>query len=445
MISQKITLAINNPIKTLRFLFKYLNKKSNLFFHPPDKILTRLIKKDENTNQNQSIINQIEIENDLVDSISIYENIISVPLEKIEDSNFYYGGLINEKYKLIKEAIHFDAGHSIQKLSTSFDTQKIFNQSIPEIEDAVVFGGILFNHFGHFLLDSLARLWAYKFVEKLNPYIFFYAPWGKPNYLEKNNYVNQILTGFGIPHEKIVFIDRLIKFKKIIVPHQKYGSDYTENPDSIFLDFVRDFKIKNDLPKEFEKADKIYVSRSKMPITSGRIIAESLFEEYLISNGYKILYPERYNLFQQLTIYNNAKKIIFCSGSALHACILLPNLSADVAIIARWKDPNDNLYLTKQFRGYGKSVLGIDALRGQYCFSTHSSDYAYVDALSDVDWYKASIFLERQGFVDTLFNNFNELDYSNIVRGELQEYMQKKFLYIQSPKFIDFIMAKCKE
>jgi capsular polysaccharide biosynthesis protein len=70
------------------------------------------------------------------------------------------------------------------------------------------------------------------------------------------------------------------------------------------------------------------------------IRGESLFEEYFISEGYKIFYPEKFDFFQQLTVYNNAKKIIFCGGSAAHACLLLPDLQADVAVILRWSGSN---------------------------------------------------------------------------------------------------------
>ena len=197
-------------------------------------------------------------------------------------------------------------------------------------------------------------------------------------------------------------------------------------------------RLSPDIPKGFENADKIYVSRTKMGIESGRIIAERLFEEYLKSNGYKILYPEFYTFFQQLTIYSNAKKIIFCSGSPVHTCILLPDLQADVAIIARCQHPCDNLYMTMQFKGYGKTVLGVDALRGQYQFGEYFSF-----ALSDVDWYEASIILKRQGFVHTPFDSFNQLDYYNLIRCELQSYIKAK-LKSGNPKFIDFMM-KLKE
>jgi hypothetical protein len=248
-----------------------------------------------------------------------------------------------------------------------------------------------------------------------------------------------VLTGFGIPHKKLIFLDQSVRLKKVIIPYQKYGTlnEYAKDLDPVFQNFVKKFRFKNDIPKGFERADRIYVSRSKLPIDAGRVIGETLFEEYLISNGYKILYPERYSLFQQLTIYNNAKKIIFCSGSAVHTCILLPDLKADVAIIARakWQCPDDNLFLMQQFQGYGKDVLGIDTLRGQYQFEQFESNFEH--ALAEVDWYKASLLLEKQGFVDNPFNSFEQINYSSLVKHELQNYIQA---ISENSRFIDFMM-----
>jgi hypothetical protein len=430
----------------LRSVRRRLDRNPRLLLHSSHAAWVKASRKypSRKINQNQSVISKLE--NGLVDGISIHKNLISYPLSKERyDQGEYLGGLINSNtYELVKEAIHsgsqlYGGEHLCQKLP-SFEIQSDIKKDlsqVPEIEAIVLFGGILFNHFGHFLLESLGRLWAYKFVKELDPYICFYAPDGIPDYLRRSNFVNQIMTGFGIPHDRLIFINSLVKLKEVIVPCQKYGWGIFKKPDSVFLDFVKSFSFKNDVPKEFTDVDKIYVSRTRLPFksgmnTHGRMIAERLFEEYLTANGYQVLYPERYHLFQQLSIYNNAKKIIFSSGSALHACILLPDLRADVAIIARWQDPKDNLFHTEQFQGYGKSVLGIDALRGQYQLGLE-----HWDALSDVDWYKASLLLKEQGFVNTDFSSFNHLDPRHLIRSELENYIQE---VLHDHRFTDFMM-----
>ena len=383
----------------------------------------------------------LKVEKKLIDEILIYEEVLSYPLARslVQDTEYtkYSGGLINTKtYQLIAEAVHTDEGNYCQELPT-FNFHELAHKKISELKYPLLFGGILFNNFGHFLLESLSRLWAYDFVREIDPYILFYTPYGYPDYLDKNNYINQVLTGFGIPLKRIVFINQLVKIDKVLIPIQKYGHGYLTNPDAIFLNFIRSFRFKHDTPKGFENADKIYVSRSKMPIDSGKPIAENLFEEYLLSNGYKVFYPEKFSLYQQLTVYHNAKKIIFCDGGAIHTCILLADLQADIAIIVRRRDPRwSGRFMAEQFEGYGKSVLWIDEVSGQYQFGRETWD-----ALSSVNWYKVSISLENERFVNTRFNSFNQTEYSNLAKYELKKYIQKLSNSNNNDSFIEFMMG----
>jgi hypothetical protein len=420
--------------KTKKFALRFLRRHPNLIFHSPQVALTEMNRKSSSNNINQ--LKVLEVENKLIDKISIHEEVILYPLvQKKNDQlmgEFYSGGLIDSRsHKLIESAIHYNGVSYCQELPNSY--KKGFIQDCLEIKNTVLFGGIIYNHFGHFLAESLGRLYAYKFVREYDPYILYYAPWGVPNYLEKNNYVNQILSGFNIPLKRLVFINRVARLRKALIPNQEYGFGYMEKPDPIFLDFIKTFKFKADIPKGFENADKIYVSRAKLPNSKGKQIGENLFEEYLKSNGYTIFYPESYNLFEQLTLYKNAKKIIFSDGSAVLACILLPDLMADVAIVARRRDPHRNIRLsTDCFKGYGKNILWIDAISGQYQFGLGTWD-----ALSEINWYEVSTLLKSHQFVDTLFNDLDRIDYSNIVRYELRNYIEE---VSRDREFIDFMM-----
>lgn len=377
-------------------------------------------------------------------TISVYEEVIVYPLKNLAYHN-YYGGLIsNSTYELLTEAVYLNnAGIPCQHL-TDFNAQENLSKNLPHIAGTFLYGGLLMSHYGHFLTESLGRLWAYELVKDLNPYICFYAPWSIPNYLDENNYVNQILTGFGIPPERLVILNQLSILEKVIVPRQKY--DYITRPDSVFLRFCKDFTFRNDCPQGFENADKIYVSRTNLPKTDeseagvfvyGRVIAESLFEEHLISQGYKIFHPELYNLFQQLTVYNSAQKIIFFSGTAVHSCILVPNLQADVAIIARAKGGE---FFHNQLQKYSQSVFYIESIRAQYQFGI--PEYS---ALADIDWYKVTTLLKERGFVNDILN-LNRDEYNRLVKSEVQTYIKllSSDTIYHHKHFIEFMM-KLKE
>jgi capsular polysaccharide biosynthesis protein len=392
------------------------------------KILVVLSRTGSRPNR-QSTLNTVE--NFSVPGLSRHEEVISYPLRPGKSTN-HAGGLIDGKtYELLDEAVLVANKKPRQELpSLTPDDLRI----LPYLEDTILYGGIVYNHFGHFLIESICRLWAYDYFKKYNLKIGFYAPWGKPRYLYRNNFVNQVFRGFNIPLDKIYFLDRPLRLKQVIVPSQRYGFDHLGQPDHEFLEFIRSFHFDFGLPKAFAGAEKIYVSRSKLPISAGRPVASEIFEKYLAANGYQILHPEQYTLYQQLSILKNAQKIIFCDGSAVHSCILIPDLTAQVAVISRRRDPLQRNYrdTTAQFRGYGKSILWIDTIIDQYQLGMEPWD-----ALSYVDWHETSCMLKQNGFVETIFSDF--LDKMKLIKNELKVYVKE---ISNHPKFIDFLIEQ---
>lgn len=409
---------------------RLLKRRINLLFFS-HKVAFDKARRQSVQNNNQSLSGSIE--KSLMDGLNYHQDVISYPLieGKVKD---YAGGLINRNsFTLIDEAIHLNYRKTLSQELPDVNASDLMNPNLIEITHPVLFGGIFWNNFGHFLLESLARLWAYEHVRQLDPYILFYLHWIPPNYLEKQNYAYQVLAGFNIPHNRILFTDQPVIIKDIIIPFQKYGYEYCKNPDAVFMKFIQSFRYPQIIPKGFENTDKLYVSRSKIPDGAGKPIGEKLFDDYLITNGYAIFHPESYTLYQQLTLYSRIKKIIFCDGGAIHGCILLPDLKAEVAIIARRRDADyDCREITDQFIGYGKEVFWIDAVKEQYQFGLESWD-----AVSFVDWLEVSVQLQSRGFVNNVFESFNKLDKHDLIFNELYKHIQS---VSNKPGFTEFLM-----
>jgi hypothetical protein len=375
---------------------------------------------------NQRTIQEIEaIVNDIGGEVTIHENPVSFPVKDAKVGYDFQGGLIDVKtLQLIKEAVLIRNNKISQEMPEwDFSSNKI--TTLPEIDGIYIYGGILFNNFGHFLLESISRLWAYDLFKRFDPYILFYAPWGIPDYKNKNNYMYQLFKAFGIPIKRIVFITEIVQLKRIITP------------DSRFINFIKTADLPDRLHKAGRYADKIYVSRSKLPFNTGRPLGEAEFEKYLQTNDYLVIHPEKLSLYEQIAIYGKAKKIIFCDGGAIYATVLLPHLSADVAIVARRRDYRGNYKeLTEHFYGYKKTVLWIDEVIGQYQYGLETWD-----AAAEIDWQKVSITLKEEGFTKTTFEALHTPAYDDIKRTELQQYIQS----IQwNPLFLNY-MQKLKE
>jgi capsular polysaccharide biosynthesis protein len=423
--------VVKTPLRfTKKYVYSLLNSLHNLSI--------KLNNKNKLAN-NVDKLDFINIQDRLPKTISLHKDVISYPLKQISNhekrpsGELFSGGLINSKtHTLIENAIHYNGLYHCQEIPEDYEFKKTTRHYI-QINKTVLYGGILYNHFGHFLAESLGRLYAYKYVREADPGIMFYAPWGIPSYLDKSNYVNQVLSGFNIPLNKLIFVDKITKIKSILVSNQIYGFGYMENVDLEFLNFMRTFKYDYKISKKFKNSSKIYVSRSKQKGKAGKSIGENLFEAYLTLNGYIIFYPEQHDLSEQLSIYSNADKIIFLDGSAVLACILLPDIRADIAIIARRRDTKRSIRAAIDcFSGYGKTMLWIDCVTGQYHFGAESWE-----ALAEIDWLKVSNMLKENSFVDVILEDFEQNNFSNLAKTEIKEYIQE---ISKNPSFINFMM-----
>ena len=430
MMSQRIIGLIkkNRRAKELvKFFLQFVNREPRYFFCSPYHVQAPRIKLPV-----QSSGNKLEdIEHGLIKDISLYRDVISFPLDGGRVKS-HKGGITDGKtYTLIREAIHFN-GELCQE-PPELDLSILRDANLPVVKHVVLYGGIMYNNFGHFLLESLGRIWCYQHVKDLDPYILFYTYWGDPNYFDRKNYVHQVLQGFGIPLTRIIFINKIARIEKLIVPAQKYGYEFCRKPDGIFMDFIRSFSFPLSVPGGFEQADHIYVSRARLSSNLGKLIGENLFEIFLKSCGYVMFYPEQHSIYEQLSVYGRAKKIIFADGGALHACILLPDLQAEIAIISRRRDPkwipSD---IADQFRGYGKTVLWVDGVKDQYQFGLDTWN-----AISTIDWYAVSETLREHGFVDGAFTRFSEMDYNYQVRKDLKQFISQ---VQNNPRFVNFMM-----
>jgi hypothetical protein len=416
-------------------LRRILKRRFGLIFFSPAKALKAACRKPAGQNTLAVLITTAQYVR-LAKEISIHENVVSYPLtEAISESDpgiHYFGGLANPAtQKLIREAIHCRGVAGTQALPMS-SIEKYSPDKGLEIRQPVLYGGILFNHFGHFIVESLCRLYAYPMVREIDPFILFHSQWGLPRYLEKNNFVNQVLTGLGIPVDRLIFVEQVARISEVIIPTQKYGFGFTRQPDELFVKFVRSFQFKHKVPGGFEKAEKIYVSRSNLQ-NKGRQIGEKIFEAYLAGEGYRMFYPERHTFFEQLTVYTRAERLIFSEGSALFSCIFLPEMKADVAVVCRRREPHQSTSGTTDcLHGFGKNILWIDAVRGQYQFGLDTWD-----ALADIDWCEVSRLLREHGFVNNLFRNLTGDDYQALVRSELREYLR---VISGNQKFVDYMM-----
>mgnify|MGYP005806565481 CR=1 FL=1 len=206
-----------------------------------------------------------------------------------------------------------------------------------------LFGGYLFSAYGHFLAESIHRLWPLfdddQFCDL--PVIFQSFPRYKERLDKLLPFMEDILAYLKIDASRIVLVNEPVFVQELLVPTQvKWLKDPEVNRAYVkrFEAFSRNIKTTSE--------KKVYVSRNGY-MYSGSYLGESLVEKMLEDMDIKVIRPEEWKIKELMGLYKSAAKIAMVEGSALHAAEISGGIDARLLMISRRELPN----LDKQF-GY---------------------------------------------------------------------------------------------
>ncbi|MGH1355124.1 MAG: glycosyltransferase family 61 protein [Thalassovita sp.] len=216
-----------------------------------------------------------------------------------------------------------------------------------------LWGGLLFNHFGHFLTESTARLWA---LRDRHDGILFVPR--SPQHPPPKTFQTDLLK-LLIGDRAIRMIQRPTQVQNLDVAGQGSGLGRIAEGTKAYRDFVaRSFahEIQPEGPK------KLFISRSGMNENSGGFVGETVLDDRMAAAGYIVFHPERHDIATQIARYKAAKRIIGFDGSALHLLAMVARPEQRIAIILRRK-PGKSSALRRQIAAFtGRAATMINAL-----------------------------------------------------------------------------------
>lgn len=209
-------------------------------------------------------------------------------------------------------------------------------ENAPFRDEKVVYCGYLINHWGHFLIEAVTRLWY--FMENdttIDKYVFF---------IEEN--ANREITGNYLEFlkllkiwDKLEIINTPTTYREVIVPElgivcrESYTPKLLKVFDAVAENVVAD--------PSWETPEKIFYSRSQfkkgIPFEFGFECIDNFYEK----NGYTILYPEKVPLSRMIHYIRNAKVVASLSGSLPHN-MLFANQGQKLEIVERLVINDDN-------------------------------------------------------------------------------------------------------
>jgi capsular polysaccharide biosynthesis protein len=215
------------------------------------------------------------------------------------------------------------------------------------IEETVMFGGHLMNHYGHFLLESMSRLWARDLHPDLK--IVFTRPgqWRSPP-----AYWADIVDSLNL-RDRIKIIDKPTLLRKVVCPlptitYRRSVSALVDEPHLAVADALR-----NSVRREWHRP--VYLTRSGLSDLLRKYDAEPELEAELAAIGFDIVRPEELPLAEQISIFEQAPLVVGTVGSAMHTALF--SRSRGSLAVLNWGRGFENYLLVDGVKSHSSFYL----------------------------------------------------------------------------------------
>ena len=264
--------------------------------------------------------------------MGIYKNTLLLPILNAR------GGLYTKGY-LVKQSLLFRSWGQIH-FPVAYSGQNIYSN------EEILYGGQLFSHFGHFILESLARVW---YLREYRDIPIAWSARGEKLYA----YQQEILDFLGISICPIL-VEEPTVFRKIHLPEPGYIiQNIFQTGHMKALSVIE--------PSNIIKEKKVYVSRSKLTECGGATNEKEL-EGKMAQEGWEIFHPQDYPVSHQLREISSAEYICGISGSAFHSLIFLNHLDSKLILLPRPEGFNNNYNTIAAAKKFNQHVINHDLL-----------------------------------------------------------------------------------
>ncbi len=233
-----------------------------------------------------------------------------------------------------------------------------------------LWGGVLWNHFGHFLVESSSRLWGLdQHRDDLDGILFVPK---RPMAGDTLQSYHRDFIDLLAPDFPIHVATEPTTVEQLRVPGQGFGLGKIATGTERFRQFFH-----SEFAKDVEANGpcKIYISRSELTLQKGGLLGEEHLEELLRDRGYEIFHPQNHDLKTQIARYKAATHIIGADGSALHLFAMVGRPDQSVAVILR-RTSGAHEHIKTNLTGFcGRAPSMISALRTEWLAkATQKSD-----------------------------------------------------------------------
>lgn len=252
--------------------------------------------------------------------INEFEKAIILPVKPSSELKWGKGGVISEKNEFISESLH--PGYFKEKENRFGGYYDYDVDKTEYIDESVIYCDPIILQWGHFLVDSISRLW-YAIDSDLK---VAFCGYGFPKYELTGPYI-RFFELLGIKKERLIDIRKPTRFKSVIIPDLSYVADsyYSDEYKKIFRTAASNISSEIDMKVNI---DKVYFTRCQFRDNGARTreIGEHFLEEIFRKNGYTVISPEKCTLDEQIYILSNCKEFASLSGTVAHNVLFAQNI-----------------------------------------------------------------------------------------------------------------------
>ncbi len=204
-----------------------------------------------------------------------------------------------------------------KSVGTPPDIVRIDLSRVETIEAPHLYGGPFFDHFGHFLLESLARAWA---VEEVGALPMVWVSGGPPR-----PYQAEVLAMLGLTGGQ-VFPESPVRFRRLVVPMGGFRIQGQFHP--------RHARFLARHETAARGGGRVWLSRAGIA-PERQSGGEAALQAALAARGWRVVAPETLSLTAQLDLLAGAEVVAGLEGSAFHAAVLLARPAAPLIVLRR--------------------------------------------------------------------------------------------------------------
>jgi capsular polysaccharide biosynthesis protein len=209
-------------------------------------------------------------------------------------------------------------------------------------EATYIYGGFINPHYGHFIVNSLARHWPRVRSPQPKLKILCHGP-ATPDLWFGLPFIKTIFNALGLTRDDFVTFDRPMMIPRLIVPLTSMREQH--HIHAVFGDLCaqigRSLLGAEPRPRETRPA---YISKAAMKSGVGCVVNEGRIVETLDREGVEIIFPEQIDLPAQIRLFAERDNICAIAGSALHTQAFWP-ARGKVSMISATSGPNSNFFL----------------------------------------------------------------------------------------------------